>query len=70
MTYLTAWRKGDTVRMPNGEVFRLMSNGFEIDGKIYCNTDRKNGKPISYLKLIDKAYLVETITGRKNKLCK
>jgi len=70
MTYLTAWREGDLVRMPNGKEFRLTSDGYEKDGKIYCNTNRKNEKPISYLKLIEKAYLVETKTGRKNEPCK
>jgi hypothetical protein len=64
MNYLTAWRKGDLVRMPSGKEFRLTSDGYEKDGKVYCNTDRKNGKPISYLKLIEKAYLVETISGK------
>lgn len=65
MTYLTAWRKGDLVRMPNCNEFRLTSDGYELKpGRIYCDTDR--GKPISYLKLIKKAYLVETINGRKN----
>lgn len=63
--YLTAWRKGDLVRMPNGEEFRLTSDGYEMKpGKIYCDTDR--GKPIKYLKLMKKAYLVEDIYGRKN----
>ena len=65
MTYLTSWRKGDLVRMPNGKEFRLTSDGYEMKpGRIYCDTDR--GKPISYMKLISKAYLVETGNGRKN----
>ena len=64
--YLTAWRKGDLVKMPNGKKFRLTSEGYEMKpGRIYCDTDR--GKPISYLKLIEKAYLVEDKNGRKNK---
>jgi hypothetical protein len=66
---LTAWRKGDLVRMPNGEQFRLTSEGYELKpGKIYCDTDR--GEPISYLKLIEEAYLVETGSGRKNETIK
>jgi hypothetical protein len=69
MTYLTAWRKGDLVRLPNGEEFRLTSDGYEMkSGRIYCDTDR--GTPISYLELIETAYLVETGSGRKNKPCK
>jgi hypothetical protein len=65
MTYLTAWRKGDLVRMPNGEEFRLTSDGYEMKpGRIYCDTSI--GKPISYLKLIEKGYLLETGSGRKN----
>lgn len=64
MTYLTAWRKGDLVRV-DGKEFRLTSDGYEMKpGKIYCDTDK--GKPISYLELIEKAYLVETASGRKN----
>jgi hypothetical protein len=84
MNYLTAWRKGDLVRLPNGEEFRLTSDGYEIQppdgdgveyrltydgylvktGRIYCDTDR--GRPISYLKLIKKARLLEDGNGRKN----
>ncbi|MCK9446107.1 hypothetical protein M0Q50_04355 [bacterium] len=63
--YLTAWIKGDLVRLPNKEEFRLTSDGYELKpGKIYCDTDR--GEPISYLELIEDAYLVETGSGRKN----
>lgn len=66
MNYLTAWRKGDLVKMPDGEEFRLTSDGYEKKpGKIHCDTDR--GKSISYLELIEKAYLVETGNGIKNK---
>jgi len=65
MSYLTAYRNGDLVRMPNGEEFRLTSDGYEMKpGRMYCDTDR--GKPISYLKLIEKGYLLETGSGRKN----
>ena len=66
MSVLTAWRKGDLVRMPNGEEFRLTSEGYYCDAtqKVICDTNR--GKPISYMKLVDKAYLVETGSGRKN----
>ncbi len=65
MTYLTAWRKGDLVRMSNGSEFRLTSDGYEMKpSRIYCDTDR--GKPISYLKLMKKARLIETGSGRKN----
>ena len=65
MSYLTAWRKGDLVRLSNGEEFRLTSDGYELKpSKIYCDTDR--GKPISYLKLIKDAYLVENASCRKN----
>jgi hypothetical protein len=65
MTYFTAWRKGDLVRLPNGAEFRLTSDGYEREpGKIYCDTDR--GTPISYLELIEKGYLVETGSGWKN----
>ena len=65
---LSAWRNGDLVRLPDGEEFRLTSDGYYCDErkKVICDTDR--GKPISYLKLIEKAYLVETGTGVKNKL--
>ena len=67
---LSAWRKGDLVRMPDGEEFRLTSEGYydEERQKVICDTDR--GKPVSYLKLIEKAYLVETGSGRKNEPCK
>ena len=70
MSILSAWRKGDLVRMPNGEEFRLTSEGYYCDTrqKVICDTDR--GKPISYMKLIDKAYLVETGSGRKNETIK
>ena len=52
--------------MPNGEEFRLISEGYYCDEKqkVICDTDR--GEPISYLKLIEYAYLVETFSGRKN----
>lgn len=67
---LSAWRKGDLVRMPDGEEFRLTSEPYycEQKQKVICDTDR--GKPISYLKLIEKAYLIETGSGRKNEKCK
>jgi hypothetical protein len=70
MNYFTAWRKGDLVRMPNGKEFRLTTEAYyhPEKQKMVCDTDR--GKPISYLKLMEKAYLVETITGRKNEPCK
>ena len=63
---LSAWRKGDLVRMPNGNEFRLTSEGYYCENKqkVVCDTDR--GKPISYLKLIEKARLVETGSGRKS----
>jgi hypothetical protein len=66
MSILSAWRKGDLVRMPNGEEFRLTSEGYYCDEKqkVICNTDR--GSSISYLELIENAYLVETFSGRKN----
>jgi len=66
MSILSAWRKGDLVRMPNGEEFRLTSEGYYCDEKqkVICDTDR--GGPISYLELIENAYLVETFSGRKN----
>jgi hypothetical protein len=67
MNYLTAWRMGDLVRMPDGEEFRLTSDGYEIMTdkglKIVCDTDR--GKPISYFKLVGKAKLIETASGRR-----
>jgi hypothetical protein len=45
----------------------LTSDGYELKpGKMYCDTDRDGGKPISYLKLMKKAILIETISGRKN----
>jgi hypothetical protein len=68
--FLTAWRKGDLVRMPDGEEFRLTSEGYycETKQKVVCDTD--SGKSISYLKLTKKAYLVETGGGRKNEPCK
>ena len=52
MNVLSAWRKGDLVRMSDGEEFRLTSEGYycEQRQKVICDTDR--GKPISYLKLI------------------
>lgn len=63
--YLTAYRKGDLIRMPDGEEFRLTSDGYEMKpGRIYCDTDR--GKPIKYTTLMEKAYIVEDINGRKN----
>jgi hypothetical protein len=70
MNILSAWRKGDLVRMPNGKEFRLTSEGYycETKKKVICDTDR--GKPISYLKLIEKSYLVETGSGRKNEKIK
>lgn len=66
MGKFTAWRKGDLVKMPNGEKFRLTSESYycEVNQKIMCDTDR--GEPISYLTLIQDAYLVETGSGRKN----
>jgi len=70
----SAWRKGDLVKFPSslqypkGQKFRLTSDGYEKDGKIICDTDR--GYPVSYLKLIEKAQLVEDINGRKNIPCK
>jgi hypothetical protein len=70
MSVLSAWRKGDLVRMPNGDEFRLTSEGYycEQKQKVICDTDR--GKPISYLKLIEIAWLVETGSGRKNEILK
>jgi hypothetical protein len=38
MTYLTAWRKGDLVRLPNGDEFRLTSDGYEKRPYPYCQT--------------------------------
>lgn len=66
MSILSSWRKGDLVRMPNGEEFRITSEGYycNIRNKVICDTDR--GEPISYLELIENAYLVETGSGRKN----
>lgn len=65
MYFFTAWRKGDLIKMPNGKQFRLTSDAYEIKpGKYYCDTDR--GKPIKYLKLMKKAYLIETGSGIKN----
>ena len=60
---LSAWRKGDLVEL-KGEKFRLTSEGYEKDGKIVCDTDK--GDTVSYLKLIEKAKLLETASGRKN----
>jgi hypothetical protein len=56
--------------MPNGKEFRLTSEGYYCESiqKVICDTDR--GKPISYLKLIEKAYLIETGSGRKNEKIK
>ena len=70
MNVLSAWRKGDLVRMSDGEEFRLTSEGYycEQRQKVICDTDR--GKPISYLKLIETAWLVETASGRKNEIVK
>jgi hypothetical protein len=70
MNVLSSWRNGDLVRMPNGKEFRLTSEGYycEAKQKVICDTDR--GKPISYLKLIEKAYLIETASGRKNEKIK
>jgi len=71
MTYLTAWRKGDLVKLPNSKEFRLTSDGYEmIPGKIYCNTDRENGESISYVLLIEDAFLIEDVYGRKNETYK
>ncbi len=65
---LTAFRNGDLVRMPNCKDFRLTSDVYEYKiGRMGFNTDRENDKPISYLKLLESAYLVETKSGRKNK---
>jgi hypothetical protein len=36
---------------------------------IVCDTDRENNKPIKYIKLIEKAKLIETGSGRKNTPC-
>jgi len=70
MNVLSAWRKGDLVRMSDGEEFRLTSEGYycEQRQKVICDTDR--GKPISYLELIETAWLVETVSGRKNEILK
>lgn len=70
MNYLSAWRKGDLVRLPDGQEFRLTSDGYYCDTKqkVVCDTDR--GKSVSYLKLIEKATLIETGSGRKNVICK
>lgn len=67
---LSAWRNGDLIRMPNGEQFRLTSDGYELapGSGIWCDTDR--GIPIKYLTLIEEAYLVETGSGRKNEKLK
>ena len=67
---LSAWRKGDLVRVSDGEEFRLTSERdyCEQRKKVICDTDR--GKPVSYLKLIEKGYLIETGSGRKNEPCK
>lgn len=62
---LTAYQKGDLVSV-DGEEFRI-STAYEMKpGKIYCHTDRENNEPISYIKLMKKAKLIETITGRRN----
>jgi hypothetical protein len=70
MNVLSAWRKGDLVRMSDGEEFRLTSEGYYCQQrqKVICDTD--SGKPISYLKLIETAWLVETVSGRKNEIVK
>lgn len=67
---LSAWRKGDLVRMPSGKEFRLTSEAYYSEElqRVVCDTDR--GKPIKYTKLMEKAYLVETGSGRKNEPCK
>lgn len=72
MNYLSAWRRGDLVRMSGGEEFRLTSEGYycEIKQKSVCGTDRPNGESISYLKLSKEAKLLETGSGRKNLHCK
>jgi hypothetical protein len=69
MNYLTAWRKGDLVRLESVETFRLTSDGYKKEpGRILCDTDR--GKAILYTALIHEAYLVEDVYGKKNKPCK
>jgi len=66
LNYLSAWRRGDLVRLPDGEQFRLTSDAYYHDKKeqVICNTDR--GFPISYLRLIEHAYLVEPAKEIKN----
>lgn len=63
---LSAWRKWDLVKMPNGEEFRLTSEWYYSDkeNKVVCDTNR--WKPISYAKLIEKATLIETWSWIKN----
>jgi hypothetical protein len=64
---LSAWRKGDLVKLLNGKQLRLTSEGYFSDkeGRLVCNTD--DGYTIPYMTLIEEAKLIETGTGRKNK---
>ncbi len=63
---LTAWRKGDLIRIYNKEV-RLTSDAYEmILVGMVCDTNEGDGTYIPYINLIEDAYLIETGSGRKN----
>jgi len=62
---LSAWQKGDLVKLTNGGEFRLISEPYlQEDGNIVCDTDK--GDTIFYLSLIENAFLIEDIYGNKN----
>ena len=62
---LSAWQKGDLVKLSNDGEFRLISDPYlQEDGNIVCDTDR--GNTVLYLSLIENAFLLEDIYGNKN----
>ena len=63
LEYLTAWRDGDLIEL-DGKTFRLTSDGYDSGDLIVC--DSENGA-IKYVDLIERAKLIETKSGRKNK---
>jgi hypothetical protein len=57
---LSAYRKGDFIRMLNGETFTLTSEAYYCENKkiVVCNTDRPDGSVIPYSELINDGFVL------------
>ena len=59
------WRKGDLIEL-DGKIFRLTSDGYDSGTEDLIVCDSEIGT-IKYIDLIERAKLIETKSGRKNK---